>query len=310
MSEHFQGCRKYYRLKSCFYRACLRCLWTAVTGTKFLFIVNKNYTPWSFQFFILVWNCRATRNKSNTSCIGKPWVCLKGALKFPLSFLFYIFDIHKCFKEASSVILSIPFKTPISLSLNVFHFVNIFLGVWGLGLDKLRFNQLQEEYYHFPSSVLISHSTFYMPISITKIKKTSQQDDVWWFTLSTWLSIVCSEFALNKPSQFLFLTNTVPLLYLCQFSLSVVSDSLQPHELQHATLPCASPTPRTCSNLCPSCWWCHPTILSSIAPFFSCLQYFLQFFSNFLSNIWFWNWSQSSMREREYLYLFTNTLLI
>ena len=119
-----------------------------------------------------------------------------------------------------------------------------------------------------------------------------------------------SEFALNKPSQFLFLTNTVPLLYLYQFSHSVVSDSLQPYGLQHARLPCVLPTPRTCSNSCPSCWWCHPTILSSIAPFFSFLQYFLQFFSNFLSNIWFWNWSQSSMKEGEYLYLFTNILLI
>ena len=47
-----------------------------------------------------------------------------------------------------------------------------------------------------------------------------------------------------------------------QFSHSVVSNSLWPHGLQHASLPCPSPTPRACSNSCPSSQWCHPTILS------------------------------------------------
>ena len=59
-----------------------------------------------------------------------------------------------------------------------------------------------------------------------------------------------------------------------QFSRTVVSDSLQPHELQHARLPCPSPTPGACSNSCPLGWWCHPTILSSVFPFSSCLQSF------------------------------------
>ena len=59
-----------------------------------------------------------------------------------------------------------------------------------------------------------------------------------------------------------------------QFSRSVVSDSLRPHRLQHARLPWPSPTPRACSNSCPSCRWCHPTISSSVVPFFSCLQSF------------------------------------
>ena len=59
-----------------------------------------------------------------------------------------------------------------------------------------------------------------------------------------------------------------------QFSHSVTSDSLQPHGLQHARLPCSSPTPGACSNSCPLCWWCHPTILSSVVPFSSCLQSF------------------------------------
>ena len=51
-----------------------------------------------------------------------------------------------------------------------------------------------------------------------------------------------------------------PLLLL--FSHSVVSDSLWPHGLQHARLPCPSLTPRTCSYSCPLSWWFHPTISS------------------------------------------------
>ena len=57
-----------------------------------------------------------------------------------------------------------------------------------------------------------------------------------------------------------------------QFSHSVVSNSLQPHGLQHARPPCPSPTPGTYSNSCPSSWWCHPTISSSVIPFSSRLQ--------------------------------------
>ena len=58
------------------------------------------------------------------------------------------------------------------------------------------------------------------------------------------------------------------------FSLSVMSYSLQPHGLQHTRLPCPSPSPKACSNSCPLSWWCHPTILSSVIPFSSCLQSF------------------------------------
>ena len=55
-----------------------------------------------------------------------------------------------------------------------------------------------------------------------------------------------------------------------QFSRSVMSDSLWPHGLQHARLPCPSPTPRGCTNSYPLSQWCHPTISSSVVPFFSC----------------------------------------
>ena len=57
-----------------------------------------------------------------------------------------------------------------------------------------------------------------------------------------------------------------------QFSCSVVSDSLQPHESQHTRPACPSPMPGVHSNSCPSSWWCHPAISSSVVPFSSCLQ--------------------------------------
>ena len=55
-----------------------------------------------------------------------------------------------------------------------------------------------------------------------------------------------------------------------QFSRSVVSNSLWPHESQHARPPCPSPTPRVHSDSCPSSRWCHPGISSSLIPFSSC----------------------------------------
>ena len=60
-----------------------------------------------------------------------------------------------------------------------------------------------------------------------------------------------------------------------QFSRSVMYDSLWPHGLQHARLPCPSPTPEACSNSCTSSWWRHPTMSSSVIPFSSYLQSFL-----------------------------------
>ena len=67
--------------------------------------------------------------------------------------------------------------------------------------------------------------------------------------------------------------NLIPMvLPACsvQFSRSVMSDSLQPHEPQHTRPPCPSPTPRVHSNLCQLSRWCHPAISSSVIPFSSC----------------------------------------
>ena len=62
--------------------------------------------------------------------------------------------------------------------------------------------------------------------------------------------------------------------YSVQFSCSIVSDSLWPHELQHARPPCLSPAPRVYPNSCPLSRWCHPTISSSVIPFSFCTQSF------------------------------------
>ena len=68
--------------------------------------------------------------------------------------------------------------------------------------------------------------------------------------------------------------NPFSWLHPIQFSCSVMSHSLRLHGLQHARLPCPSPTPGTYSNSFPLSWWCHPIISSSVIPFSSRLQTF------------------------------------
>ena len=85
-------------------------------------------------------------------------------------------------------------------------------------------------------------------------------------------------FILNGLHFLAWLPPTTNFSYLdsisAQFRCSVVSDSLGPDGLQHARLPCLSPTPGACSNSCPSSRWYYPTISSSVVPFSSCLLYF------------------------------------
>ena len=71
---------------------------------------------------------------------------------------------------------------------------------------------------------------------------------------------------LGKPRDILF--------HSVQLSHSVMSNSLQPHGLQHTRLPCPSSTPGACSNSCLLSQWWHPTILSSVIPFSFCSQFF------------------------------------
>ena len=92
----------------------------------------------------------------------------------------------------------------------------------------------------------------------------------WWQSQLTFVNLSHGFIlgCLNSLYQLLRFTFSV------QFSRSVVSDSLHLHGLQYARLPCPSPSPGACSNSCPSSWWCHSIILSSVVPFFSCLQSF------------------------------------
>ena len=85
-----------------------------------------------------------------------------------------------------------------------------------------------------------------------------------------------------------------------------MSSSFQPHGLQHARLPCPSPTRSAYSNSCPSHWWCHPTISSSVIPFSSCLQSFRASgsfqMSQFFTIRWlkYWSFSFSISPSNEY----------
>ena len=80
---------------------------------------------------------------------------------------------------------------------------------------------------------------------------------------------------MNSIQSYMYVPHLLyPFISSVQFSCSVMSDSFRPHGLQHARLPYPSPTPRACSNSCPSSQWCHPTISSSVIPFSSCLRSF------------------------------------
>ena len=91
-------------------------------------------------------------------------------------------------------------------------------------------------------------------------------------SLTSFITILCLPhihfifILLDSPKHFTFQGQSV------QFSHSVMSDSLWPHESQHARPPCPSPTPGVHSNSCPLSQWCHPTISSSVVPFSSCPQ--------------------------------------
>ena len=84
-----------------------------------------------------------------------------------------------------------------------------------------------------------------------------------------WLNIVFHSIF----GQFLIIYR-INLHFSVQFSRSIVSNSLWPHEPQHARLPCPTLSPRVCSNLCPLNRSCYVTISSSVVPFSSCLQSF------------------------------------
>ena len=93
-----------------------------------------------------------------------------------------------------------------------------------------------------------------------------------WMYYNCWSLII--EFVTVKMVETLNFTLYSSSLFFVQFGHLVMSDSLGPHGLQPSRLSCPSPTPVAYSNSCPSSWWCHPTISSSVIPFSSCLQSF------------------------------------
>ena len=90
------------------------------------------------------------------------------------------------------------------------------------------------------------------------------------------ICLVCLIFPISwyKVAYFLLSSSLSVHFSSVQFSRSVMSDFLRPHELQHARPPCPSPTPVVHPNPCPLTWWCHPTISSSVVPSSSCPQSF------------------------------------
>ena len=97
----------------------------------------------------------------------------------------------------------------------------------------------------------------------------------------------------NYLSSSIYLLKTVNVKV--QFSCSVVSDSLRPHEPQHARPRCPSPTPGVYPNSCSLSWWCHPAIISSsVVPFSSCPQSFPASGSFPMSQLF--TWSGQSIR--------------
>ena len=103
-----------------------------------------------------------------------------------------------------------------------------------------------------------------------------------YFLFSTW--IPCA----NCLIYIVFCWHTVSV----QFSCSVLSDSLRPHESQHTRPPCPSPSPGVHSDSHPSSPWCHPAISSSVVPFFSCPPSLLASESFPMSQLFVWG-SQS-----------------
>ena len=121
-------------------------------------------------------------------------------------------------------------------------------------------------------------SNFWLSSSLGKFEQLSLQNFIYpiLFLLICWYCIF--KHVKSLDISLISICWLLPVIFqsFCSmfFSCSVVSDALWPHGLQHARLPCPSPSPRACSSLCPSSWWCHSSILSSAVPFSSCLQSF------------------------------------
>ena len=109
----------------------------------------------------------------------------------------------------------------------------------------------------------VSEKSFILLLSLISLRILSQEWNFNFIKSSSKLTEKIISIFFFSPFG-LFKWKTVWLLL---FGHSVVSNSLWPHGLQHARLPCPSLSPGVCSNSCPLSWWCHPTISSSVVPF-------------------------------------------
>ena len=114
--------------------------------------------------------------------------------------------------------------------------------------------------------------TGFVPIQYLKVSFKSRT--LLSFSLSLPVSFpkYCLVWNPYKSNIFSGFTQILKIIHSVQFSHSVVSNPLWPHESQLARPPCPSPSPGVHSNSCPSSWWCHPAISSSVIPFSSCPQ--------------------------------------
>ena len=116
--------------------------------------------------------------------------------------------------------------------------------------------------------------------SPSKVFLSAGNIHVWILCCGHWLSLrsfpSASASHRTPPPSFCWacLTPDQRHFWVLLFSPSIMSNSLQPHGLQHVRFPYPSLSPRVCLNSCPLSWWCHPTISSSVVPFFSHLWSF------------------------------------
>ena len=87
--------------------------------------------------------------------------------------------------------------------------------------------------------------------------------------VAKWISYTCVCISIYS-----YFVQSLSHVRLCSVAQSCPTQSVQPHGLQHARLPCPSPFPRVCANSCLLSRWCHPTISSLVTPFSSCPQSF------------------------------------
>ena len=165
--------------------------------------------------------------------------------------------------------------------------IPVWLGMQPLYLPtwtQLSFSPEERESVHRVGEIVIQVSKFYDPFCVWNVLPvvTFSKRNFWSGSHNS--KALVSDLPLESHLISVYEKMCVLCIYLLtelhkqmwvssvQFSRSVMSDSLQPHELQHPRPPCPSPTPGVHSNSLPSSWWCHPAISSSVIPFSSCPQ--------------------------------------